>query len=74
MGGGDGVLFLPFMTNWVVLLLGGVLQPLFGLCQGLKATLSYNIKCDCPAGKIGPQCENDCPANKWGKNCAKTCA
>ncbi|KAK7495683.1 hypothetical protein BaRGS_00013130, partial [Batillaria attramentaria] len=55
---------------------GGVYSnaPEWGFCDLSSSTAnSYQIRCQCPDGFQGANCDQVCPQGSWGTNCGKVC-
>ncbi|KAK7092975.1 uncharacterized protein [Littorina saxatilis] len=49
-------------------------EPSWGYCDlSSQTSISYTIRCQCPAGFQGTSCDQACPAGTWGLNCGKLC-
>ncbi|XP_025084459.1 uncharacterized protein LOC112558294 isoform X1 [Pomacea canaliculata] len=49
-------------------------NPKWGFCDlSTMSSVSYQIRCQCPDGFQGANCDQPCPPNMWGTNCGKSC-
>ncbi|KAH3704407.1 hypothetical protein DPMN_079463, partial [Dreissena polymorpha] len=62
---------------WCVTADADTTNPKWGQCElgGHQAAgiSSWDVRCDCPPGKIGPGCDQLCPSWTYGNGCRRNC-